>query len=174
MTPEPTTEIDEIIQQLRRMHDGDPWHGPSRAALLRDVTAAEAAWDPGAGAHGIWEQVLHMRNWTREVEARTLGKRADGSGVPVGGDWPARNGSGEAEWQEALASLDAAHRSLLAVIRALAPDRLHAYVGATDEKPNGTGISVAMMLRSLAEHDVYHAGQVSLLKRLARAALPPG
>lgn len=170
MTPEPRSENDEIIHLLRTVHAGQPWHGPSRAALLADVDARVAAWDPGAGAHGIWGQVLHMRNWTREVERRTLGAPR-GSEVPIGGDWPPIPDTSEGAWRETLASLDAAHEQLCVVVRRLAPARLHEYVGATAEKPAGTGITIAAMLRSLAEHDLYHCGQVSLLTRLARAAL---
>lgn len=170
MTPKPETEPEEIARLLRTVHDGTPWHGPSRAALLADVTADVAAWDPGAGAHGIWRQVLHMRNWTREVEARTMGKRPSRSD-PVGGDWPSIGDASVAAWQETLASLDAAHRDLVAVVLKLPATRLHEYVGATAEKPTGSGVSVGTMIRSLAEHDLYHCGQVSLLKRLARAAL---
>lgn len=169
MTPKPRTEVEEIIYQLRRVHDGEPWHGPSRAEILSDVTAEEADWEPGAGAHGIWGQVLHMRSWTREVTARTLGKIPDGN--PVGGDWPDRDDVSARAWREAIESLEAAHRELIAVIETLPPSRLHEFVGATSEKPQGTGISIATMLTSLAEHDLYHSGQVSLLKRLARAAL---
>lgn len=171
MTPEPRRENEEIIDLLRQVHDGSPWHGPSRAALLADVDAALAAWDPGAGAHGIWQQVLHMRNWTREVERRTLGHRRDPGGSPVGGDWPEVTDRADAAWREALASLDAAHRDLVAVVRKQPLSRLHEYVGATVDAPAGTGITVATMLRSLAEHDLYHCGMVSLLKRLGGAAL---
>lgn len=170
MTPKPQSETEEIAHLLRTVHDGEPWHGPSRAALLADVTAEVAAWDPGSGAHGIWRQVLHMRNWTREVEARTMGKRPSRND-PVGGDWPEIGDTSEAAWRETLASLDAAHRDMVAVVLKLPDARLHEFVGATAEKPNGSGVSVGTMIRSLAEHDLYHCGQVSLLKRLARGAL---
>lgn len=80
----PTT--DRLLDLLRRAHDGTPWHGPSRADVLEDVTAAEAAWRPAPDAHTIWELVLHMRSWTREVLRRANGEvPAD----PVDGDFPA-------------------------------------------------------------------------------------
>lgn len=167
----PRTEQEQIIHQLRRVHDGEPWHGPSRAAILADVTAAVAAWDPGAGAHGIWQQVLHMRNWTREVEERALGKPRDPASSPVGGDWPDVPDTSEAAWREALASLQAAHEQLVAVVRSLPESRLRERMAAGVDAPAGSGITVASMLKSLADHDVYHSGQVSLLKRLARQAL---
>ena len=170
MAPRQWTEPEEIAHLLRSVHDGEPWHGPSRVALLADVTADVAAWDPGAGAHGLWQQVLHMRNWTREVEARTMGKRP-GRADPVGGDWPEIGDTSEAAWRETLASLDAAHHDMVEMVLKLPAARLHENVGATVEEPNGSAVSVGTMIRSLAEHDLYHCGQVSLLKRLARGAL---
>lgn len=161
-------DVERVIKELQRQHDGDPWHGPSRAAILADVSAAEAAWQPGAGAHSIWELVLHMRSWTREVERRALG---GAPAMPVDGDWPPVVATGEAAWAEAQASLDAAHEQLVAVVRRLGAEKLSGKVGATKQRPAGTGISHRAMLYSLAQHDVYHSGQVAMLKRLARAAI---
>ncbi len=161
-------DVDRLISELQRQHDGDPWHGPSRAAILADVSAAEAAWQPGAGAHSIWENVLHMRSWTREVERRALGGYP---AMPADGDWPHVIDTSEKAWTQAQASLDAAHDQIVAVVRRLGGTKLAEHVGATKKHPNGTGITIRAMLYSLASHDVYHSGQVSLLKRLARAAL---
>jgi uncharacterized damage-inducible protein DinB len=157
-----------VIKELQRQHDGDPWHGPSRAAILADVSAAEAAWQPGAGAHSIWDLVLHMRSWTREVERRALGAQP---AMPEDGDWPEVISTSEEAWAEAQASLDAAHERIVAVVRRLGAERLSGMVGATRDKPLGTGITHRAMLYSLAQHDVYHSGQVAILKRMARAAL---
>lgn len=171
MATTPHPDKDSLIRLLRQHHDGEPWHGPSRAALLEGVTAQIAAWHPGAGAHSIWETVLHMRSWTDEVRERALGKVPDRTAEPVGGDWPRVTDTSEAGWRAAVASLDEAHARLLAAVAAMTDAQLAARVGVAAGAPEGTGIRVRTMLRSLAEHDVYHCGQLSLLKRLARAAL---
>ncbi len=166
--PERTrSETEVLVKALQRAHAGEPWHGPSRAALLADVSAEIASWHPGAGAHSIWETVLHMRSWTDEVARRALGGARDAAAGPVGGDWPEVTDVSETAWREALVSLDAAHERLIAVVRGLPAAQLAMRVGATAEDPAGTGISRANMLRSLAEHDIYHSGQIALLKRLA-------
>lgn len=162
-----TPDADRLIAELRRAHDGEPWHGPSRAALLADVEVPDALWQPGGGAHSIWETVLHMRSWTREVARRAFGGEP---ATPEDGDWPAVGERSESAWRETLASLDAAHEDLLAVIRSLPAERFAEKVGATRDAPLGTGVSHRGMLLSLAQHDIYHSGQIALLKRLARAA----
>lgn len=139
-----------MVDSLRRAHDGEPWHGPSRATVLADVTAREAAYNPGVGVHSLWELVLHMRSWTEEVLRRAKGATL---GEPVNGDWPAMPAKpDEKAWRDALRTLEAAHEELVAFVPHL-PDEHRA------------------MVRSLAEHDVYHTGQLAVLKRLARAAL---
>lgn len=160
---------DRLLDSLRRVHDGAPWHGPSRADVLADITADEAAWRPAPDAHTIWELVLHMQSWTLEVLRRTDG------GVPsdpVDGDWPAMPATPSVEaWREALQHLESAHRALVGRVAAMDDATRATRVAPRPGDPPGAGITQRAMIRSLAEHDVYHTGQVALMKRLARSAL---
>ncbi len=162
------TSQDRIINELVRQHGGEPWHGPSRATVLAGITAAQAAWRPAPDAHSIWALVLHMRSWTLEVLRRSQGGKP---GEPADGDFPAVPAKPtEKAWQETMASLDAAHEALVQAVRGMGDAELGARVGMTEDSPGGTGISTRAMLYSLAQHDVYHTGQVAMLKRLAIAA----
>ncbi|MEX2182390.1 MAG: DinB family protein [Gemmatimonadaceae bacterium] len=163
------SEAERSAAALDRVHDGDPWHGPSRAAVLKGVTAAEAAFRPAPDAHSIWAIVLHMRSWTREVTRRA---RGGVSALPEDGDWPPPPPPTAAAWRECLQSLDAAHAELAALVRGLSDEELSARVKPRPGE-SAPGISIRGMIRSLGEHDIYHTGQVAMLKRLARNA-PPG
>jgi uncharacterized damage-inducible protein DinB len=158
---------DALIAELRRVHDGTPWHGPSRAAVLDGITPEEAAWRPAPDAHSIWEIVLHMRNWTREVARRAQGGLP---GDPVDGDWPAVPAPTAGAWADTLASLDAAHALLLEVVRLMPLERLASLGGTRPDEPGAMAITNAAMFLSLAQHDVYHTGQLAVLRRLARMA----
>lgn len=161
-TPDPK----DLVNELRRQHDGHPWHGPSRAAVLDGISADEAAWRPAGDAHSIWDLVLHMRSWTLEVLRRANGGEP---AEPEEGDWPAPpRGATASEWQRALRSLDEAHAALSSAVGAMSAERLTARVGDTNA-PDEASITVAAMVRSLAEHDIYHTGQVAMLKRLVRS-----
>lgn len=160
---------DRLVDALQRAHDGEPWHGPSRGDVLKDVTAREAAYDPGAGVHSLWELVLHMRSWTEEVLRRAKGGTP---AEPVNGDWPAMPAKRDDKaWRDALHSLDVAHEELVAFVADLPDDRRASRVADRPGEAPGTAITQRAMIRSLAEHDVYHTGQLAVLKRLARAAL---
>jgi uncharacterized damage-inducible protein DinB len=161
--------IDRLLDSLRRAHDGTPWHGPSRADVLADVTAEEAAWRPAPDAHTIWELVLHMRSWTREVLRRAKGEvPAD----PADGDFPPMPEPADAAaWEATLRSLDESHAALVAYVVAMNNERRAARVAARPGEDARRTLTQRVMIRSLAEHDVYHTGQLALMKRLARGTL---
>lgn len=164
---------DRLLDALQRTHDGQPWHGPSRAEVLRGVTAREASYRAAPDAHTIWELVLHMRSWTEEVLARAQGAVPD---EPVNGDWPPMpDPVGESAWQDALRSLDAAHEALRRHVASMDDAARARRVADRPGEPPESGITQRAMIRSLAEHDVYHTGQIAILKRIVRAALtsPP-
>jgi uncharacterized damage-inducible protein DinB len=148
-------------------HHGDPWYGSSRAALMEGLAAAEAAARPIHGGRSIWETVLHMTAWTREVERRLRGGVPD---EPEGGDWPRVGRVTAARWKAACTELDQAHASLLAAMDAMPPSHWSERVGSARERTLGTGVTHGAMLIGLAQHDAYHLGQIALLRR----ALPSG
>ncbi len=151
-----------LVDELTRSHDRNPWHGSSRKELLRGVTAEAAASRPVPGVHSIWELVLHMTSWTREVSRRLHGAAP---AEPIEGDWPAVGRATDSRWAAALIDLDQAHAALCAIVAALPPERLGERVGTADDPALGTGTSFALMVAGIAEHDAYHCGQIALLKR---------
>jgi len=156
------SEPDRLVVELRRAWGGGAWHGPALSELLAGVDAAKAAARPLPAAHSIWELVLHLRSWTREVTRRLAG---GAPGQPEDGDWPAVTDTSHAAWQEAVASLRAAHEDLVAHVGRLKARDLDGVVGDTASAPDGTGVTVREMLHGIAQHHAYHGGQVGLLAR---------
>jgi uncharacterized damage-inducible protein DinB len=157
------TEQDRIADELRRADRGEPWHGPSARQVLDGVTAAVAAARLIPGAHTIWELVLHLTAWRGEVARRVEGgEPAD----PAEGDWPRVTETGDAAWARALEQLDQSHERLVSALHRLPDARLDERVGRASD-PAPAGYSYYVMLHGAAQHDAYHLGQVSLLKRAA-------
>lgn len=166
--PEPDHAIRDLIDDLQRAYDGDPWHGPSLASVLSGVDPQLAAARPIARAHSIWELVLHLTSWTREVARRLRGAAP---APPREGDWPpvpAR--TTEDDWKRALAGLAAAHRDVVAALGECPPERLDLRVGNTRDPELGSGQTHGAMVRGLAQHHAYHGGQIILLRRAAEFA----
>jgi uncharacterized damage-inducible protein DinB len=163
------SQISFLVDQLERAHAGDPWHGPSRASLLADVTADEARLRPAPEAHSIWELVLHMTAWTREVTRRVQGNKAR---EPEMGDWPAVPARpDELAWRAALAALDTAHVAFRDTVRGLDAGRLTTRVGDERNPPLGTGVTIAQTINGLVQHDAYHSGQIAIVKKLLRSPI---
>jgi uncharacterized damage-inducible protein DinB len=161
------TEGDRIVDQLERSFRGEPWFGSSVTAVLAGVSAATAASYPIPGAHSIWELVLHMTGWKQEVLARLQGQSA---GDPAQGDWPAQpENPSEAAWADAMAGMNAAHDALVHGVRQATAAQLAGTV--RDERSGSAGAAVTQWqtLHGVVQHDVYHLGQISLLRRAAGA-----
>ncbi len=156
------SEVTRIVDQLQREHSGDPWHGSAMMAILEGIDAARAARKPIAGGHSIWELVLHVTGWKREVARRVGGAPA---GEPAAGDWPAVGDPTEARWRAAVEDLGAAHRELTAAAQSLAEARLFEPTNDPRSRPLGTGVSCYVLLHGAVQHDVYHAGQIAILSK---------
>ncbi len=148
-------EIKRIVDQLKRAYEGEAWHGPSLRELLNGVTAETAAKKPLAHAHSIWEIVLHIAAWENAVRRRLEGEVVTLSNKE---DWPPVNNASETAWKNALAALQASNEQLRETILHLNDARL------SDIAP-GKKYSVYYMLHGVIQHDLYHAGQIALLKK---------
>jgi uncharacterized damage-inducible protein DinB len=157
------SEKERLLNQFEREVQGQPWHGSSLTTILDGVTAAQAAHKPSAEAHSIWEILLHMTGWKREVTRRAVGHEA---GEPAQGDWPAIGGPTDARWREAQADHLRAQRELVDVVRDLSDSQLATKVPGNSEAFVGAGLSVLATLWGLLQHDVYHAGQIAILKKM--------
>ena len=152
------TETARIIDQLRRAHEGEAWHGPSLREALDGVTAAEAAARPVPGAHSIREIVAHLAAWEDTLRRRLAGEPLR---EPEERDWPDGDGSDE-EWQGLLRRLDERHRRLRDAVARLDDAGL-------DEAPYRGASTRYVTLHGAIQHTLYHAGQIVLLKKAARA-----
>ncbi|MCU0647474.1 MAG: DinB family protein [Gemmatimonadaceae bacterium] len=158
------SRIGELLDDLQRAYDGDPWHGSSVAALLEGVSTVTAAAVPVRGGHSVWALVLHMTAWTNEVRARLEGATP---GEPAEGDWPpVPEPATPAAWRDAREALRAAHRALEGAVAAMPHARLDMVVGDGRDPALGAGLTYAAMVRGLVQHHAYHGGQIALLKRM--------
>lgn len=132
------------------------WHGPSLMDLVGDVSAAQAAERPIAGAHSIWELVLHMTAWTEITRERLVGS-AKADPTPEE-DWPPLNDRSPEAWRATVERMKDAHRELAADVAKLGDSDLIGRVPGKDH-------AVLTMVHGVVEHDAYHGGQIAILKK---------
>lgn len=151
------TEIERILDQLQRAFEGNAWHGPSVREALNGVTAAQAHARPLPNAHSIWELVQHIAVWEDVGRRRLTGDRAQ-IAISSPEDWPAADDTSAAAWEQAKAALERGHQALVDAIAQTAESRL--------DEPIFEGMStVYATLHGVIQHDLYHAGQIAMLKK---------
>jgi hypothetical protein len=150
-----------LLRALDTAYDHKSWHGTTLRGSLRGVSAVEAAWRPAPERHNIWELALHAAYWKHSVLHRL---RREARFPLKGRNWfPRPEGEpDEAAWKADLQILGELHRELCAAVIALGDETL-------DTIPAGSRTSVQDLFLGVAYHDVYHAGQIQLLKRLRPA-----
>jgi uncharacterized damage-inducible protein DinB len=155
-----TTEINRLEDQLRRTLEGEAWHGPSVLELLAGVSAAQAASHPIAGAHSIWELVLHIRTDYDLVLRRMAG---DGRQLSAGEDWPACPAPTEENWRKSVQELELMNRKMRQAVLDFPAERL--------DEPLVPEVSYTAYTQfiGVTQHHLYHAGQIALLKRALAA-----
>jgi hypothetical protein len=152
-----------LARLVDEAYDKKAWHGPNLKGSIRLLSAEQAVWRPQPDRHCIAEQVLHAAYWKYTVRRRLRGD-ARGSFALKGSNWfPVPGILSEAEWKAQTALLEVEHRLLRQTIATFPADRLH------EVSPGGKVSHLATIL-GIAAHDVYHAGQIQLLKRLQQGS----
>ena len=152
-------ELDRIRDQFRRAFDGDAWHGPSVMALLNGVTAEQAATHPIPGAHSIWELTEHIRAWEGACLRRLNGDPAQ---LSRDEDWLPLNDFSASAWEKTKQNLRETHERLLQAIGTVDESQLDQPILV---HPEITFSSVYVTLHGVVQHDLYHAGQIAILKK---------
>jgi hypothetical protein len=163
-------EVQLLLDLIDEAFDHKSWHGTTLLGSLKGMTASAASWRPGAERHNIWELTVHAAYWKYAVRRRLTGEKR-GSFAYKGSNWfvrPAERArpSGEAvdaAWSSDVRLLLAEHARLRDVVARLSPGALH-------KRIDGKSVTAAHLIRGIAAHDLYHAGQIQLVKRLRRDA----
>jgi uncharacterized damage-inducible protein DinB len=153
------SEVDRITDQFRRAFNGEAWHGPSVMSILDGVTAAQAAARPIPDAHSIWELTLHIRAWEGACLRRLSGDPAQLSDSE---DWPPVNDTSDPAWQKTKQELVETHQQLLQMLASVDDSRLDEPI---IDNPQTGYSSVYVTLHGGVQHDLYHAGQIAILKK---------
>jgi len=152
-------ETARIADQLSRAYSGKAWHGPSLKFILRGVTAEQAAARPIPAAHSIWELVLHIAAWDRAVCERIVSGKD--TTLPPEQNFPAVLDTSDIAWKKALKKLDQGHRALVSAIQDFKDSKL-------DRKLGNRDYSFYITMHGAIQHDLYHAGQIAILKKATK------
>jgi hypothetical protein len=150
-----------LLEMLDQAFDQKGWHGTTLRGALRGVTPEEALWRPALGRHNVWELTLHTAYWKYAVRRRLAGA-AVASFDRRPSNWPAIPDPADLRaWKRDVDFLAAEHRKLREVVSNLSPAALQ------QRSPRGVWTN-GEEIHGVAAHDLYHTGQIQLIKRLMK------
>lgn len=149
-------EAARITEQLRNAFDGNAWHGPALLELLADIDPATAASHPLPETHSIWELVLHIAAWDNAVNRRIVEGKA--LQLKAAQNFPPVKDKSSAAWKKSVAHLKQTHAALIKTAAGLSEKRLN-------ERVPGKKYNIRFMLDGVVQHELYHAGQIAILKK---------
>lgn len=154
-------EIEHLLGLLDEAYSRAAWHGPNLRGSLRGLSAREAAWRPKSGRHNIWEIAVHAAFWKYAVRRRLIGEKR-GSFSLHGSNWfPRTIDHTEKAWRADLGLLEREQQRLREAVSSIEPENL-------DRPARGSKTVARRLIVGIAFHDVYHAGQIQLIKKLLR------
>jgi hypothetical protein len=153
------TSIRILVELIDQAFDLKAWHGPNLRGAIRRLTAEQSAWRPRPRRHSIAEIVVHCAYWKYAVRRKLRGD-ARGSFAVKGSNWfPQPDDSSERDWKLNVDILCEEHTALRTAVAGLNPAHLFR------QAPNSQ-YTYAFLIQGAAAHDLYHAGQIQVLKRL--------
>jgi hypothetical protein len=160
VTPRPAPAVALLLDAFDEAYDRKAWHGPNLRGAVRGISEAEASWRPAPGRHNVWEIVVHAAYWKYAVRRRLTGARR--GGFPLEGtNWYERPARGR-RFREDVALLDREHRLLRVEIA-------HLPAAALGRRARGTSHRVARLVYGITAHDLYHTGQIRMLRTLSKS-----
>ena len=153
------SETARLADQIRRAFEGDAWHGDSVLELLANVDAKTAAAHPMKGVHSIWELLLHIAAWDDAVLRRTSGAAVE---LKDQENFPSVSDSSEAAWRRTVEQARQKHDALVKAVAAFPDSRLLDPVPGKKQKY----YDHFYMFSGIVQHELYHAGQIALLKKM--------
>ncbi|HEY3054872.1 MAG TPA: DinB family protein [Thermoanaerobaculia bacterium] len=148
--------VDVLLANLEQAYERKGWHGTTLRGSLRGVTPEEALWRPAQRRHNIWELALHCAYWKYAVRRRLTGEKR-GSFAMKGSNWFASPVAADDKgWRGILRLLDEQHERLRSAIESLPKTAFN------DRKR-------VRLMYGIAAHDLYHTGQIQLIKRLQQS-----
>ena len=150
---------DTLLAFLDQAYNRRSWHGTNLRGSIRGLSLDQAAWRPKRDRHNIWEVVVHAAYWKYAVWRRLTGSKR-GSFPLEGSNWfPRPEVRTDAAWRRDTALLDRMHKELRAAVGGF-PDEQFAV------RAPGSALTYGALVSGAAAHDLYHAGQIQLLKKI--------
>jgi hypothetical protein len=156
-------EIRLLVDILDQAYNKRAWHGTNLMGSIRGLTIKQLLWKPSPKSHNIWEIIMHTAYWKYIVHRQLTGSEK-GTFPRSPSDWSRLPDQPDLKaWQADLRLVKKYHKLLREAILDFPASRLE------KTKPKSK-VKFKQIIYGVSSHDLYHAGQVQLIKRLHQFA----
>lgn len=155
--------IEKLVIELNRAMFGEPWYGASVKNVLDAITYKQAFAASIGNVHTIAEIALHILAWNEEMLSRFEGNEPK---EPVIGDWPWVKYDDEKYWNEIRENIYSTHNRLIKLVETFPVEKYEDKIGTEQKTELATGFTYRESLLGLMQHNIYHVGQIALIKKL--------
>jgi len=147
-------EKNRIKDLFNRAYYSKSWHGDSISKIIEGLTWEECRKKLNS-THTIAELILHMIAWKNMVSSCLSGANVSLSDEE---DWPKPDLSNDSDWEKIKLDLERAHVDFIGSVDKFDFDKMNEIV-------QGQNYPFFVMIYGLLEHDIYHAGQIAIIKK---------
>lgn len=152
--------LNQYIQQFEAVYRNQPWYGDNLLSVLEDVTDAEAFTRPAPNLKSLAELVAHVIYWRQSLIKRLEGDTSFKASMKSEDNWPALVSLKNMGWPALCLQLEQTQQQLL--------KQLQRHDETVLQEPYRTGTSVQQLIEGVLQHDIYHQGQMALVKKMVR------
>lgn len=153
--------VNQLLEQMRELYDGDLWYGTTIMPVLKQVDAEESVMAPLKGVHSIQQLVLHMTAWRGILLKRLEGNMDFRIEVNSADDWKPQESLSPDAWEEILRDFQNSYLTMLNMLEQKAASLLDKNVG-------DAGYDFQYLIEGILHHDIYHLGQIALVRKILR------
>lgn len=154
----PSPSINRYIRELKSVFEGSPWYGDPVRTVLAGIDGEAPFRHPIPGGHSMAELLAHIIVWRLLPARRLSGDQVYAVTEEENFNWKRIDPDPHTAWKSLLAALEASQEELLESLSAAGDDLL-------SQKVPGKSYSFEELITGVIQHDIYHLGQIALLKK---------
>lgn len=149
-------ETQRIQSLFTELYHGQPWLNVTLHDTLSRITSEQAVKRPVKDANTIWEIVIHMIAWRKNVLQRIQGKVVE---TPSNNYIEKVKHNSEEAWQKTLEALETSQKEWLYTLNTCTE------ADFKNEYP-ANNLTYYQHIHGIIQHDAYHLGQIVLLAKM--------
>lgn len=157
------SKIMYYVNRFNEIYNGSPWYGETLEAKLNDVTDKNAFLQPVDVAHSVAEIVCHMTYWRKGLLSHLEGDGTFTPAVESPDNWVSVDTLTKEGWKKIFDDFNQSQKKTTQLLAKQNDEFL--------AKEYSKGSTFEYLIQGIIDHDVYHLGQIGLVKKLNSISL---